>query len=88
MVGGHAFEHFGQRRAAGECGRAAIGEKARGFDTTIDDAQREAQAVAADRIRQLRDGVGVREFARVARMREMILERGGIGQGAKLKVQS
>lgn len=77
----HALEYFGERGAAGERGRAAVGEEARGFDATMTHAQGEAQAVAADRIREFGVGVCVCDLTCAARVREMIFEGGGVGHG-------
>ena len=70
----HSFDHFCEHGTAGECWRAAVSEKARGFDATITNAQTQPQTIAADWVRLLRRGVRLREFAGIARMRQMIFE--------------
>ncbi len=70
----HSFEHLRQCGTAGKCRRAAVGKKSRGLDATIPNAQTQAQAITADRVCLFGDRVCVGEFARVARMREVIFE--------------
>ena len=70
----HSFDHFREHRTAGERRRATVGEKARGFDATIAKAQTQTQTIAADWVCLFRDRVRVREFAGIARIREMIFE--------------
>ena len=70
----YSFDHFCEHGTAGQRRRATVGEKARGFDATITDAQTQAQTIAADRVCLLRCGVRVREFAGIARIHEVIFE--------------
>ena len=70
----HPFQHFCQNGTAGQRGRTTVSEKSHGFDAAITYAQTQAQAIAADRICFFSDCVCVGEFARVARMRQMIFE--------------
>ena len=70
----HSFDHFSEDRTAGQRRRATVGQKARGFDATITDAQTQAETIAAYGICLFRDRVRVREFAGIARIREMIFE--------------
>jgi hypothetical protein len=84
----HAFEHFGEGGAAGEGGRAAVGEKARGLDAAAAQAEGEPEAVAADGVRLLGVGVRVGERAGVARVREVVFEGFGVGQGLQAGVQA
>ena len=76
---GETFEHLGEGGAAGERGRAAVGEEARGLDAAVAHAQSEPQPVAADGVRLLGLGVGLFERAGVARVREMVFEGVGVG---------
>ncbi len=73
------FDHFGQGRTAGERGRAAVGEEAHRFDAPITDTERESEAVATHRINLFGGCVGVRQFAGVTRIGEMIFEEVGVG---------
>lgn len=70
----HAFDHFGKGGSAHECRRTAVGQKARGFNPAVLDAQGQAHPVAADWIRFFGNGVCVRKFSCVARIREVIFE--------------
>ena len=79
LFGGDAFKHLCKRGAAGERGRAAVGEEARGGDPAAAYTQREPKPVAAGGIGQFGAGVCVCEFAAVARVREMIFESLGVG---------
>ena len=76
----HSFEHLSENRTTDECWRTAVREKACDFNAVIANTQRKAQAIAADRIRLLGDGVCVREFSAVARINEVIFENYGVGQ--------
>lgn len=70
----HSFDHFSERRTAGERWRATVSEKPRGLDATITNAQAQTQTIAADWVRLLRRGVRIRKFAGIARIRKMIFE--------------
>lgn len=76
----HSFDHLCQHRAADKRGRAAVGEKARGLNAPVAHAQRQTQAITADRIGFFRDGVCVRERAGIARVGKMIFENFRVGQ--------
>ena len=68
------FQHFCERRSADERGRASIGEEAGGFNASVIYAQTQTQTIAANRISLFGDGIRIREFAGVARIREMVFE--------------
>ena len=70
----HSFQHSCECGAAGQRGRTAVCEEAHGLDAAILNSQTETQTITADRICFFSDGVCVGEFARVARMREVIFE--------------
>jgi hypothetical protein len=70
----HPFDEFRERGAAGERRRAAVGEKANGFDAFIAHAQTEAQAITADRVRSFSNRVCVRQLPGIARMSQMVFE--------------
>lgn len=63
-----------QNRSTDERWRAAIGEKARGFNATCAYSEREAHAIAADGISLFAAGISVRDVARVARICDVIFE--------------
>jgi len=69
-----SFEQLGHNRTTNQRRRAAVRQKARGFDAALTHAQRQTQAIAADRIRLVGNRVCIGQFARVARMSEMVFE--------------
>jgi hypothetical protein len=74
VLNSHSLQHLRKGGTAGKCRRAAVGEKSRGLDAAITHAQTQTQAIAADWICFFSYCVGVGEFTRVARIREVILE--------------
>ena len=82
------FEHGGEGGAAGERRRAAVGEEARGLDAARAEAEREAEAVAADGVRLFGRGVGVLKLARVARVGEVVFEGFGVGHSGQAGAQA
>lgn len=70
----HAFDHFRERGAADECGRATVSEKARGFDASVADTQSELQLIAADWINLLGASVSILQCSGRTRICEMVFE--------------
>ena len=70
----HSFQHLRKCGTASKCRRAAVGEKSHLLDTAVTYAQTQAQPIAADGICLFSCRVGIREFARIARIRDVIFE--------------
>lgn len=70
----HAFQHFDERRAAGQRRRAPVGEETRGLYPFVAQAQSEAQSITADRVGSLGRCVCVRQFSGMTRVGQVVFE--------------
>ena len=71
----YPFQHFYERRTAGERRRTAVGQKRSRLNSSILETQEKREAVAAHWIRLVSVGVSVRQLARAARIGKMVFEK-------------